>query len=240
MEQLLSAREAHIEALPTLLCSANGPVRWHPSRLFAVPTGGPPPSGAAKPAAATAPPPPPLPPAAAFPAAAVPAAATPAIDLASEESKDNANDLLAGTSLGRAAALVPGSTTTHTNVKLTATFGQKMSPVWAYFMRFWLAVLSEPNQGKNLKCCLRRGGGKECPLYTHNGTKGLIKHLPRIYITGGEEVGPRREQRLSTAEMSARRGTRRGIRLCTTSDGPRPGPVRENTWAASWAWRSRP
>ena len=47
-----------------------------------------------------------------------------------------ASDLPAGGSHATAAVLSPGSTTTHTKVNVTATFGQKMSPVWAYFKKF--------------------------------------------------------------------------------------------------------
>ena len=119
-----------------------------------------------------------------LPAAAVPAAVTkaavrtPAIDLSSEESKDNTTSgLSAGVSHAAAAVLIPGSTTIHTKVNVAATFGQKMSPVWAYSTKFSPAVPSGPSRGKNAKCWLRRGDGQECPLYTQNGTKALIRHL---------------------------------------------------------------
>ena len=105
-----------------------------PGPMASVPKGGPPPPPAAAPAAAT-------PGAAATPAAAAPVAApaaaiTPAIDLSSEEGKDNASDLLAGS----VAVFIPGSTTTHTKVNVAAAFGQKMSPAWAYFTKFSPAV----------------------------------------------------------------------------------------------------
>ena len=71
------------------------------------------------------------------PASAIPAAATPpAIGLSSEKSNDSASDRLAGAPPVTAAVLIPGSTTTHTKVNVAATFGQKMSPVWANFRKF--------------------------------------------------------------------------------------------------------
>ena len=52
-------------------------------------------------------------------------------------SKDNANtssDTLEAASHATAAAVLNlGSTSTHLKVNVAATFGQKMSPVWAYF-----------------------------------------------------------------------------------------------------------
>ena len=60
-------------------------------------------------------------------------------------SKDNAStriDILVPASHATAAAvLIPVSTSTHMKVNVAATFGQKMSPVWAYFTR-----LHEPGQ----------------------------------------------------------------------------------------------
>ena len=84
--------------------------------MASVPTGGPPPPSAA-----------------ATPDDARPAAAISAvIDLSSDQSKDNARDLLVGTAHVTAAVFIPGTTTAQTKVNLAATFGQKMSPVcWA-------------------------------------------------------------------------------------------------------------
>ena len=60
-------------------------------------------------------------------------------------SKDNAgtssNILAAASHATAAAVLIPVSTSTHMKVNVAATFGQKMSPVWAYFTR-----LHEPGQ----------------------------------------------------------------------------------------------
>ena len=43
---------------------------------------------------------------------------------------------LAGASLATAAVVTPGATTTRTKATVTATFSQKLSPVWANFTKF--------------------------------------------------------------------------------------------------------
>ena len=83
--------------------------------------------------------------------AAIYAAATPS-------SKDNANtssDILAEASHATAAAvLIPGSTSTHMKVNVAATFGQKMSPVWAYFTKLHprFRPREEPGQERHAAC----------------------------------------------------------------------------------------
>ena len=110
------------------------------------------------------------------PAAAIPGVETPpAIDLSSKRSKDNASDRLAGASHATAAVHIPGSTTTHTKVNVAATFGQEMSPVWANFTDVLTGGSVRDEPGKTVKCCLRRGCGKECPPYTHNGAPRLLR-----------------------------------------------------------------
>ena len=42
------------------------------------------------------------------------------------------------------------------------------------------AVPSAGRTRAKTSCCLRRRDGKECRLYTHNGTKALIRHLHNI------------------------------------------------------------
>ena len=37
--------------------------------------------------------------------------------------------------MAAAAVLIPGSTSAHMKVNVAATFGQKISPVWAYFTK---------------------------------------------------------------------------------------------------------
>ena len=80
-------------------------------------------------------------------------------------SKDNAStssDILAAASHDIAAAvLIPGSTATHMKVNVAGTFGQKMCPVWAYFTKLHRRFRPQD----------------ECRLYTHSGTKALIRHL---------------------------------------------------------------
>ena len=59
--------------------------------------------------------------------------------------KDNAStcsDILAAAFRATAAAvLIPGSTLTHMKVNVAATFGQKMSPVWACFTKLHLSLI---------------------------------------------------------------------------------------------------
>ena len=63
-------------------------------------------------------------------------------------------------------------------MNVAATFGQTMSPAWAYFANLSPVVPPGSNRGtNNVKGCLRRGDGKECLLYSHNGTKALIMGL---------------------------------------------------------------
>ena len=43
--------------------------------------------------------------------------------------------LAAASDVVTAAVVIPGSTSTHMKVNVAVTFGQKMAPVWAYFMK---------------------------------------------------------------------------------------------------------
>ena len=63
---------------------------------------------------------------------------------------------------------------------------------------------------QNVKYCLKRGEGKECPLYTHNGTKALIRHLQKDDEAEWKLVVAASSR--SAQAKSARRGARRGIR----------------------------
>ena len=90
--------------------------------------GTPPPSAAAIPAAAAA--------TAAARAAAAPGSAEIHAALSSKDNAGTSSDILAAASHATSAAvLIPGSTSTHMKVKVAASFGQKMSPVWAYFTK---------------------------------------------------------------------------------------------------------
>ena len=53
-----------------------------------------------------------------------------------------------------AAVLIPGSTSTHTMLNVDATFGQKMSPVWAYFTNLHrrFRPRDEPGQERYAAC----------------------------------------------------------------------------------------
>ena len=116
-------------------------------------------------------------------------------------SKDNAStsgDIFTAASHATAAsaALIPGSTSTHIKVNVAATFGQKMSSVWAYFTKLHrrFRPRDEPGQERHAACVDETArihssyhkdesfgrahkDGKECHLDTHNGTKALIRHL---------------------------------------------------------------
>ena len=73
-------------------------------------------------------------------------------------SKDNANTssdiLAAGSHATAAAALIPGSTSTHTKVNVAATLGQKMSSVSAYFTKLHrrFRPRDEPGQERHAAC----------------------------------------------------------------------------------------
>ena len=73
-------------------------------------------------------------------------------------SKDNAStrgDILAAASHATAAAvLIPGSTSTHMKVNVVATFGQKISPIWAYFTKLHRRFRrrDEPGQERHAAC----------------------------------------------------------------------------------------
>ena len=65
------------------------------------------------------------------------------------------SDILAAASHSTAAAvLIPGSTSTHMKVNVAATFGQKMSPVWAYFttLHWRFRPRDEPEQERHAAC----------------------------------------------------------------------------------------
>ena len=73
-------------------------------------------------------------------------------------SKDNASTssdtLAAGSHATAAAVLIPGSASTHMKMNAAATFGQKMSPVWAYFTKSHRRFhpRDEPGQERHAAC----------------------------------------------------------------------------------------
>ena len=72
--------------------------------------------------------------------------------------KNNASttsDILAAGSHATAArVLIPGSTSTHMKVNVVATFGQKISPIWAYFTKLHRRFRrrDEPGQERHAAC----------------------------------------------------------------------------------------
>ena len=65
------------------------------------------------------------------------------------------SDILAAASPAIAPAfLIPGSTSTHIKVNVAATFGQKMSSVWAYFTKLHrrFRPRDEPGQERHAAC----------------------------------------------------------------------------------------
>ena len=69
--------------------------------------------------------------------------------LSSKGNASTSSDILAAASHATApAVLIPSSTSTHMKVNVAATFGQKMSPVWAYFTKLhrWFRPRDESGQ----------------------------------------------------------------------------------------------
>ena len=97
-----------------------------------------------------------------------------------------------------AAVLIPGSTSTHMKVNVAASFGQKI-PCLGLLHEVAPTVPSAGRTRARTPCCLRRRDGKECRLYTHNGTKALIRHLHKAsyYI-----IHPRRFARNASYERT--------------------------------------
>ena len=107
-------------------------------------------------------------------------------------SKDNAStssDILAAASHATApAVLIPGSTSTHLKVNVAATFGQRISPVWAYLIDVVAPAFPSARRTRaRTSCCLRRRDGKGC-LYTHSGTKALTFALGIILDYAPEAI----------------------------------------------------
>ena len=107
----------------------------------------------------------------------MPASATPAINMSSEESKDNTSDLLAG-------APSYSSNSPHSRLDNDTHGGERHCNCRSEDV-CCLGLLHEvapavPSAGQTRArtlCSLRRRDGKECRLYTHNGTKALIRHF---------------------------------------------------------------
>ena len=93
--------------------------------------------------------------------------------------KDNvstSSDYLAAASHATAAAvLFPGSTLTH--MKLRCNSQSEDVPCLGLLHEIAPAVPSAGRIRARTSCCVRRRDGKECRLYTHNGTKASIRHM---------------------------------------------------------------
>ena len=76
--------------------------------------------------------------------------------LSSEDNAGTSSGILVAASHATAAAvLIPGSTSTHMKkVNVAAIFGQKMSPVWAYFTKLHrrFRPRDEPGQERHAAC----------------------------------------------------------------------------------------
>ena len=75
--------------------------------------------------------------------------------LSSKFNASTSSDILAPASHDTAAAvLIPGSTSTHMKVNVAATFGQKMSPISAYFTKLHrrFRPRDEPGQKRHAAC----------------------------------------------------------------------------------------
>ena len=75
--------------------------------------------------------------------------------LSSKGNASTSSDILAAGSHATAArVLIPGSTSTHMKVNVGATFGQKISPIWAYFTKLHRRFRrrDEPGQERHAAC----------------------------------------------------------------------------------------
>ena len=95
-------------------------------------------------------------------------------------SKDNvstsSSDILTAASHATAAAvLTPGSASTHMELNVAATFGQKMSPVWAYFTKLHLrrCPRDEPGKERNGACVAETARSAVCTPTTVTRCQGF-------------------------------------------------------------------
>ena len=92
---------------------------------------------------------------------------------------------MAGASHATAAVLTPGSATTRTKVNIAAALGQKVSPVWANFMKFYPAGPSGLREARTLKMlpASRRRQGVSS-VHPQHGTKAWIRRLHKGHEAG--------------------------------------------------------
>ena len=92
--------------------------------------------------------------------------------LSFEGSNYNARDCLAAASYATAAILIPGATTTHERER-RCNFRSEHVPCVGQLDEVLPGGSVRTEPGKNVKCWLRHGDGKECALYTHNAAPRL-------------------------------------------------------------------
>ena len=77
------------------------------------------------------------------------------------------------------ADLISGSTLTYMKVNIAASFGDKMSPVWAYFTRLHRPFRPREDSGqeRHAACVAKIAKSVVCTPITRNAIKALIRHL---------------------------------------------------------------
>ena len=65
----------------------------------------------------------------------------------------------------------------HTKGQRRCNFPSKYVPCLGHLHDFLSGGSVRTEPGENVKCCLRRGDGKECPQYPPHGTTALIRDL---------------------------------------------------------------
>ena len=105
-------------------------------------------------------------------AAAIHAATTPSIE-ARKYNASTSSDILAAACYATAAAavLIPGSISTHMKVNVAATFGQKMSPIWAYVAKLHrrFRARDEPGQKRHAACVAETARSVVCTPQRYRG-----------------------------------------------------------------------
>ena len=107
--------------------------------------------------------------------------------LSSTENASTSSDILAAASHATAAAvLISGSTSTHMKVNVAATFGQKMPPIWASFIKLHrrFRPRDEPGQERHAACVTETARRVVCTPKTVQGfdptcAQGIILYCTR-------------------------------------------------------------
>ena len=159
----------------------------------------------------------------------MPAAATPAIDLSPEakKSKYNASDLWRGLPmLQQQQSSLPVRQRYTRRGTLLQLSVRRCSLVCAYFTMFSPAFRPGRTRARTSnKCCLlRRGDGKECPLFTHNDTKALITHLHKDHEAEWNSVLAASSRSVQTKSQRAAALVEASGINCTPWTAARAGP----------------